>query len=30
MSSENYDDLGKTNVLVDDVGELYLNSFVRV
>ena len=30
MSSENYDDLGKTSILIDDVGELYLNSFVRV
>lgn len=29
MSSENYDDLGKTSILVDDVGELYLNSFCK-
>ena len=29
MSSENYDDLGKTSILIDDVGELYLNSFCK-
>jgi len=29
MSSENYDDLGKTSILIDDVEELYLNSFCK-
>jgi len=29
MSSEDYEDLGKCSVLIDDVGELYLNSFCK-
>jgi len=29
MSSENYEDLGKTSILVDDYEELYLNSFCK-
>lgn len=29
MSSETYDDLGKTSILIDDVEELYLNSFCK-
>ena len=29
MSSENYDDIAKTSVLVDDLKETYLNSFCR-
>lgn len=29
MSSENYEDLGKTSILVDDCDELYLNSFCK-
>ena len=29
MSSENYEDLGKTSILVDDCEELYLNSFCK-
>lgn len=29
MSSENYDDVGKTAVLIDDLEETYLNSFCK-
>ena len=29
MSSENYEDVGKSAVLVDDLGEAYLNSFCK-
>ena len=29
MSSENFEDLGKTSILVDDCEELYLNSFCK-
>lgn len=29
MSSESYEDLGKTSILIDDVDELYLNSFCK-
>lgn len=29
MSSEDYDDLGKSSILIDDVGEVYLNSFCK-
>ena len=29
MSSENFDDLGKTSILTDEVEELYLNSFCK-
>lgn len=29
MSSENYEDLGRTSILVDDCEELYLNSFCK-
>lgn len=29
MSSENYDDVGKTTILLNEVGEVYLNSFCR-
>ena len=29
MSSENYEDLGKTSILLDDCDELYLNSFCK-
>ena len=29
MSSENYDDIGKTSILLNDVDELYLNSFCK-
>ena len=29
MSSEDYDDLGKSSILIEDVGELYLNSFCK-
>ena len=29
MSSENYEDLGKTSILVEDCEELYLNSFCK-
>ena len=29
MSSEDYEDLGKTSVLIDDYDELYLNSFCK-
>ena len=29
MSSESYDDLGKCSILLDDVKELYLNSFCK-
>ena len=30
MSSENYDDVGKSAVLLDDLEETYLNSFCKV
>lgn len=29
MSSENFDDVGKSTILVDDLGEVYLNSFCK-
>lgn len=29
MSSEDYDDLGKSSILIEDVEELYLNSFCK-
>ena len=29
MSSEDYDDLGKSSILIEDVGEVYLNSFCK-
>ena len=29
MSSEDYGDLGKSSILIEDVGELYLNSFCK-
>ncbi len=29
MSSENYDDVGKSTILLDDLGEAYLNSFCK-
>ena len=29
MSSEEYDDLGKSSILIEDVNELYLNSFCK-
>lgn len=29
MSSEGYDDIGKSSLLLDDVGEVYLNSFCK-
>jgi len=29
MSSENYDDVGKSSILLDDLGETYLNSFCK-
>jgi len=29
MSSENFEDIGKTSVLIDDLNETYLNSFCR-
>lgn len=29
MSSEDYEDLGKTSILIDDYDELYLNSFCK-
>jgi len=29
MSSENFDDVGKTTILLDDLGEAYLNSFCK-
>ena len=29
MSSEDYDDLGKSSILIDNVGEVYLNSFCK-
>ena len=29
MSSEEYDDLGKSSILIEDVDELYLNSFCK-
>lgn len=29
MSSENYDDIGKTSVLKENIGEVYLNSFCK-
>ncbi len=29
MSSEGYDDLGKTSILIEDIDELYLNSFCK-
>jgi len=29
MSSENFDDVGKSSILLDDLGETYLNSFCK-
>ena len=29
MSSEDYDDLGKSSIIIEDVGEVYLNSFCK-
>jgi type I restriction enzyme S subunit len=29
MSSEDYEDLGKSSILIEDVGEVYLNSFCK-
>ena len=29
MSSENFEDVGKSTILVDDIGEVYLNSFCK-
>lgn len=29
MSSENFDDVGKSTILLDDLGEVYLNSFCK-